>query len=267
MVSVPDLEPGDYVIWHPDVVHAVDGVSSYFPMTAPTAAPQLPARTHSRPRRTSLSTRLRIIPPIRAPHRTSPPSRRPARPDQVPAPGPYPASTSAAAAAAADSHLSPPRHRTPTATATCTVTVTATAGAAPAAASARTRSCTVPIPGTRRRPTRRSSTSPACPPDADERALPRAPAACVPARSRAPDFSEAGNGSSGERDHAGRSGVQDVADAGGEDGLRSMGLTPFEEFGSRRNNNSGGNSNREREREKDIRAYKAREWDPLPGSL
>ncbi|KAI1179103.1 hypothetical protein F4777DRAFT_593060 [Nemania sp. FL0916] len=32
MVSVPDLEPGDYVIWHPDVVHAIDaaqpGVSS-----------------------------------------------------------------------------------------------------------------------------------------------------------------------------------------------------------------------------------------------
>ncbi|KAI0976676.1 hypothetical protein F4678DRAFT_468857 [Xylaria arbuscula] len=43
----------------------------------------------------------------------------------------------------------------------------------------------------------------------------------------APDFAEAGIGS-GERDHAGRAGVQDVADAGGDEGLRSMGLTPWE---------------------------------------
>ncbi|KAI3340678.1 hypothetical protein F4824DRAFT_487101 [Ustulina deusta] len=45
----------------------------------------------------------------------------------------------------------------------------------------------------------------------------------------APDFSAAGRtASSGERDHAGRAGVQDVADAGGDEALRSMGLAPWE---------------------------------------
>ncbi|RYC55791.1 hypothetical protein CHU98_g10418, partial [Xylaria longipes] len=38
MVSVPNLEPGDYVIWHPDAVHAVDG--AYFP-TANHPSPNL----------------------------------------------------------------------------------------------------------------------------------------------------------------------------------------------------------------------------------
>ena len=42
-----------------------------------------------------------------------------------------------------------------------------------------------------------------------------------------PDF----GGARGERGHLGRPGVQDVNDAGGEDGLRAMGLQPFEEEG------------------------------------
>ena len=42
-----------------------------------------------------------------------------------------------------------------------------------------------------------------------------------------PDF----GGARGERGHMGRPGVQDVNDAGGEDGLRAMGLLPFEEGG------------------------------------
>ncbi|KAI1204816.1 DUF1479-domain-containing protein [Annulohypoxylon truncatum] len=49
----------------------------------------------------------------------------------------------------------------------------------------------------------------------------------------APDFaSSAGflrGGSGGEREYMGRPGVQDVNDAGGEDGLRSMGLLPWDE--------------------------------------
>ncbi|KAI1749668.1 hypothetical protein F4782DRAFT_549628 [Xylaria castorea] len=160
MVSVPDLEPGDYVIWHPDVVHAVDG--TYLP-TVNNLDPNLtfspnPGITNS------------IIP-----------------------------------------HHPHPRYSPDT-----TVLYI-----------------------------------PACP-------LTQTNALYLARQRRAfllglaaPDFSEAGNGSSGERDHAGRSGVQDVADAGGEDGLRSMGLAPFEEV-SRRNNNN--NNNREpREKEKDVR--------------
>ncbi|OTB05674.1 hypothetical protein M426DRAFT_319660 [Hypoxylon sp. CI-4A] len=42
----------------------------------------------------------------------------------------------------------------------------------------------------------------------------------------APDFFEGGNG---EREFMGRPGVQDVNDAGGEEGLRSMGLMPWDE--------------------------------------
>ncbi|KAL2110843.1 hypothetical protein VUR80DRAFT_615 [Thermomyces stellatus] len=42
-----------------------------------------------------------------------------------------------------------------------------------------------------------------------------------------PDF----GGDRGEREHMGRPGVQDVNEAGGEDGLRAMGLLPFEEGG------------------------------------
>lgn len=42
-----------------------------------------------------------------------------------------------------------------------------------------------------------------------------------------PDF----GGARGEREHLGRPGVQDVNEAGGEDGLRAMGLLPFEEEG------------------------------------
>ena len=52
-----------------------------------------------------------------------------------------------------------------------------------------------------------------------------------------PDFFEAGAGLSsfggrrepgGEADHAGHPGVRDVNDAGGDDGLRAMGLLPWD---------------------------------------
>ncbi|KAI2471334.1 DUF1479-domain-containing protein [Annulohypoxylon bovei var. microspora] len=50
----------------------------------------------------------------------------------------------------------------------------------------------------------------------------------------APDFAESESGgflrrARGERDHLARPGVQDVNDAGGEEGLRSMGLLPWDE--------------------------------------
>ncbi|KAI0837602.1 DUF1479-domain-containing protein [Hypoxylon sp. FL0890] len=46
----------------------------------------------------------------------------------------------------------------------------------------------------------------------------------------APDFAESGGSPRpGERDYMGRPGVQDVNDAGGEEGLRSMGLLPWDD--------------------------------------
>ncbi|XXH05490.1 hypothetical protein Hte_011920 [Hypoxylon texense] len=57
----------------------------------------------------------------------------------------------------------------------------------------------------------------------------------------APDFeSGSGHSSRGERDYMGRPGVQDVNDAGGEEGLRSMGLLPWDEKKVVGSNGSGG---------------------------
>ncbi|KAI0421732.1 hypothetical protein F5X98DRAFT_360909 [Xylaria grammica] len=148
MVSVPDLGPGDYVIWHPDAVHAVD-----------TACAAAPPSYRSHPRHTPPDTTILYIP--------------------------------------------------------------------------------------------------ACP-------LTQTNALYLSRQRRAfllglaaPDFFEAG--SPGERDHAGRAGVQDVADAGGEEGLRSMGLTPWEPrrlgSGSGSEKSKGGTTSsgaRDREREKDA---------------
>ncbi|KAI1082023.1 DUF1479-domain-containing protein [Whalleya microplaca] len=48
----------------------------------------------------------------------------------------------------------------------------------------------------------------------------------------APDFAGVGRGErEGERGYVGRPGVQEVADAGGEEGLRAMGLLPWDERG------------------------------------
>ncbi|KAK3329455.1 hypothetical protein B0H66DRAFT_571945 [Apodospora peruviana] len=44
-----------------------------------------------------------------------------------------------------------------------------------------------------------------------------------------PDFDFAGGGRRGENSYMGRAGVQEVNDAGGEDGLRGMGLLPWDE--------------------------------------
>jgi hypothetical protein len=44
-----------------------------------------------------------------------------------------------------------------------------------------------------------------------------------------PDFGGSGGRGSGESDHVGRPGVQDVSDAGGDEALRAMGLLPWDE--------------------------------------
>ncbi|TRX93828.1 hypothetical protein FHL15_005210 [Xylaria flabelliformis] len=231
MVSVPDLEPGDYVIWHPDVVHAVDG--TYFPtdpnlnfspnpfspssfsLNSPSDYPFHSGRNSSL-HFSSIST--------------SSSSGASSRSGSLSGfnfgSSGFPSNLSSSTSSSYN-HIRNPSH------------------------SYARNGITTSIPH-RPHPRYSSDTTilyiPACP-------LTQTNALYLARQRRAfllglaaPDFSEAGNGSSGERDHAGRSGVQDVADAGGEDGLRSMGLAPFEEISRR---NSAGRE--PREKEKDIR--------------
>ncbi|KAI0452686.1 DUF1479-domain-containing protein [Xylaria acuta] len=253
MVSVPDLEPGDYVIWHPDIVHAVDG--AYFP-TAHNPEPNfnISAGPYS-PSNFSLNS------PSNYPFLSGPNSS-----------SHFPSlSTSTSSSSGSSS-------RSGSLSSFNFGSSSSSGGGFPSSLLSSTssapytdirnhihihshshshnharRSITNPM-AHRPHPRYSSDTTvlyiPACP-------LTQTNALYLARQRRAfllglaaPDFSEAGNGTSGERDHAGRSGVQDVADAGGEDGLRSMGLAPFEEVSSRWNNS---NSNREREKEKDIR--------------
>ncbi|KAI0178928.1 DUF1479-domain-containing protein [Hypoxylon sp. FL1284] len=62
----------------------------------------------------------------------------------------------------------------------------------------------------------------------------------------APDFE---SGHPGERDYLGRPGVQDVNDAGGDDGLRSMGLLPWDE-------SAGGGGRKDRKKKEAVAAEK-----------
>ncbi|KAF2964074.1 hypothetical protein GQX73_g9501 [Xylaria multiplex] len=189
MVSIPDLEPGDYVIWHPDAVHAVD--------TAWFAPPSPAAYSHSH-----------------YPFHISPPSSSLFSP--ISSSGGYTSlSSSSSPFAPLHAHTAP---------------------AYPPNAASDTTLLYIP----------------ACP-------LTQTNALYLSRQRRAfllglaaPDFFEAGgiNGATGERDHTGRAGVQDVADAGGEEGLRSMGLTPWEP--RRRGSGSGSGSGRSREPDKDA---------------
>ncbi|KAI1435549.1 hypothetical protein GGR50DRAFT_694084 [Xylaria sp. CBS 124048] len=153
MVSIPDISPGDYVIWHPDLIHAIGSTNR-----SAASSPYSPPSYHY-------------------PFLTTP--------------SPTPSSSSSSSSS---SPSSPPR--------------------------------------TTRRARKQAQALlyiPACP-------LTQTNALYLSRQRRAfllglpaPDFSESGRASAGERDHTGRSGVQDVADAGGGEGLRSMGLAPWEE--------------------------------------
>ncbi|KAI0911106.1 DUF1479-domain-containing protein [Ustulina deusta] len=197
MVSVPDLEPGDYVVWHPDAVHAVD--TAHFPPASPSPSPN----------------------PYPSPNfalASSP--RNPFAPSPVPfasIPGPSsassPRSCSASTFYSSLSSLSSPSPSSPYPHARAPAT--APYGCYPPSTSTTTTTALLYIP--------------ACP-------LTQTNALYLSRQRRAfllglpaPDFSAAGRtASSGERDHAGRAGVQDVADAGGDEALRSMGLAPWE---------------------------------------
>ncbi|KAI0405788.1 DUF1479-domain-containing protein [Xylaria palmicola] len=214
MVSVPDLEPGDYVIWHPDLVHAVD-----VPSSPKVASPDAAA------------------PAITAPYSPSPFSlyasaTYPFRPSPNPIPNPASPSSSSRSASLSSFAFSttssppplssPPRYHTHT----HAHAYSHSYGHAHSHAHAAARRRPQPHP---RDPDATLLYVPACP-------LTQTNALYLARQRRAfllglaaPDFASAGSASAGERDYAGRSGVQDVADAGGEDGLRGMGLTPWEE--------------------------------------
>ncbi|KAI0517192.1 DUF1479-domain-containing protein [Xylaria bambusicola] len=220
MVSAPDLEPGDYVIWHPDVVHAVD--TAYFPGHSPLS----PSRNPYPPSNFTLT----------------PPSSNPF----APLPSPYSFSSSSSRSGSIRSRSDSFSFYSP---------LSSSSTSSPSSSSP---------------PYRRphlhshhssSSSASSSPSDATLLYIPSCPLtqtnALYLARQRrafllglpAPDFAEIGN-SAGERDHTGRADVQDVADAGGDDALRSMGLSPFE---VRRGDSAYSSSNsstgrRERER-------------------
>ncbi|GAW14115.1 hypothetical protein ANO14919_035090 [Xylariales sp. No.14919] len=231
MVSVPDLGPGDYVIWHPDAVHAVD--TAWF-----TAA---------------------------NPHTYSPPSY----PFHLSGPSPSPFSP-----------MSPSASHSGSSSRSGSLSSFTFGSTYRSLSSSSSSSMPSPLYAQPHRRTSSAAAPPSyhphprhAPPDTTILYIPACPLtqtnALYLSRQRrafllglaAPDFFEAG--SPGERDHAGRAGVQDVADAGGEEGLRSMGLTPWEPrrigsgsgSGSGSEKSKGGTSSsgaRDREREKDA---------------
>ncbi|KAI8628906.1 DUF1479-domain-containing protein [Xylariaceae sp. FL1651] len=164
MVSIPAVEPGDYVLWHPDVIHAIDTVHAASPSSSGSDLGSNSAALYS-----------------------SPPSFR--------------------LCSSSNSNSN----------------CTSTPGATVLYISACPLTQTNALYLSRQR---------------------RAFLLGLPA----PDFFESA-GSAGERDHSGRPGVQDVADAGGEEGLRSMGLTPWEDDGR---GGGFGISGRERDKDREL---------------
>jgi hypothetical protein len=250
MVSIPDIEPGDYVIWHPDAVHAVDTAPAYFP------------GMNTNP--SSNSDFISSYSPLNF-------ALNPASPNYSFLPGSafspsptfnsnttfnftnYPSTSTSSIASLpssyAQSHANSHSHsHTRTSTNSSVTNITYPP------------SCSEP-------PNPSSDATvlyiPACP-------LTQTNALYLSRQRRAfllglpaPDFFESGS-SPGERDHTGRSGVQDVADAGGEEGLRSMGLTPWEKIRRGGGVSGGGGGSGEdggsvtyekgiREKEKDAR--------------
>ncbi|KAK5632705.1 hypothetical protein RRF57_008419 [Xylaria bambusicola] len=229
MVSVPDLEPGDYVIWHPDLVHVVD--TAYFPNHSPLS----PSRNPFPPSNFTLT----------------PPSSNPF----APLPSPYSFSSSSSRSGSIRSRSD------------------SFSFYSPLSSSSTSPSCSSPpyrrphLHSNNRHhhhhhtPSSSKSTTLSSQSDATLLYIPSCPLtqtnALYLARQRrsfllghpAPDFAEISN-STGERDHTGRADVQDVADAGGDDALRGMGLSPFEVRRGDPNNYNINNNNNRRERER-----------------
>ncbi|GAP84305.2 putative duf1479 domain protein [Rosellinia necatrix] len=251
MVSIPDLEPGDYVIWHPDAVHAVDGAPSLAAMSSHLS--QFSPHGHFNPNTYSPSSFSLNPPPPPPPPPSFSPNSNPFLPRPF-SPSHYSHSTSSSRSGSLSSFTFGHRFT-------------------PSSSSSASSASSPPYPIRSRRATAAVIPNPypaAADPTAAVLYIPACPLtqtnALYLARQRrafllglaAPDFAEAGAGSAGERDHQGRPGVQDIADAGGERGLRSMGLAPWEEAAAPavrpRGGGGGGSSDKSsREREKDAR--------------
>ncbi|KAI0199790.1 DUF1479-domain-containing protein [Astrocystis sublimbata] len=248
MVSVPDLEPGDYVIWHPDAIHAVDG--AYFPRTT-TSSKSTSAHYH--PDHEFNNTDFRN-------HHNKP----------------YSPTTFSLSSIPSTSNYSPnynPFISNPTSPTTSTPhsSSSSRSGSLSSFASLSSRSSSR-FPSSVSSPshTRTHSHShniitnlipypphpyyPPHPPNPNTLYPPKSPTtnpptllyipACPLTQTNAlylasqrrsfllglpaPDFSSFSSSSSSPRE-CGHANVQDVADAGGEDGLRAMGLAPFED--------------------------------------
>lgn len=236
MVSVPDLEPGDYVIWHPDAIHAIHAASpSYADASSLPMATGLMGSTFN-------------------PNIYSPLSFSPSLPSSA-----FPFFSTTASASTSASISSPfssnPSSRSgslslsnfvfgnnnsisssttfsstvPSSTCSTTLSTSPSTSTSLSATTATNTTTITASPTTPHHQTRTVLYVPSCP-------LTQTNALYLSRQRRAfllghaaPDFAEPGSAAAAERDHAARSGVQDVADAGGEDGLRSMGLAPFEE--------------------------------------
>ncbi|KAI1821283.1 DUF1479-domain-containing protein [Xylaria intraflava] len=234
LVSVPDIEPGDYVIWHPDVMHTI-------------GTPFLHQRSSSNSSSSSMSSpRFNLATP--SPFSlTLPPSYNPFLPGPS-ASSPFSHSSSSSSSNSSFGFNRPSRTLHSSSASTPSYTHAHSHSTSSAGSSTTTANISPYLSPTSHKPTTTVLYIPACP-------LTQTNALYLSRQRRAfllglpaPDFSESGRAAAGERDHAGRSNVQDVADAGGGDGLRSMGLTPWKEP-----RHSSGSDRGSREREKNVR--------------
>ncbi|KAI0392778.1 DUF1479-domain-containing protein [Xylariaceae sp. FL0594] len=228
-VSIPDVEPGDYVIWHPDAIHDVD--SAPIPLTPPSDFLDNNSNNSSSSSGSESSSLL---------------SSRSNSSGNIISHSPHSSSSSLSSSYSRPytpliinnlSFFSPPSTKTSS------------------------------FPGVNPRLKEKEEKEkvvlyiPACP-------LTQTNALYLSRQRRsfllgqpAPDFSSysyaysTSTSTSGtEHNHPGRPGVQDVADAGGDEGLRSMGLAPWDETLLLGSHHDGHNNDRGAcEKEKDAR--------------
>jgi hypothetical protein len=273
MVSIPDIEPGDYVIWHPDAIHDVDSApNNTFLRGAASTNLDLGSNAYSVSTSSSLRSSSNITPSSSSSSPTSSsssytPLNFPSGYSFLPGGNGNPTPSF--------SPTFPPTMTTSSSTpssslsSSSSVSTTTTTSPSPYATTSTKATAAISNPHYKTHPSLsviqpNPSPSvvlyiPACP-------LTQTNALYLARQRRsfllgqpAPDFmgvvsssissismpgglacggngsinsGSSGGGGGGERDHPGRSGVQDVADAGGDEGLRSMGLAPWDEAGS-----------------------------------
>lgn len=301
MVSIPDIEPGDYVIWHPDTIHDVDSTPNDSFLRAATTNVDLGGSNYSGSGFTSSSLRSSSSSSPSSSSSSYAPLNFPSNysflSGGIPNPNPIPSFSPTFTPTMAMTMTSSSTPSSSLSSSVSTTTTTTTTTSSSPYITSTTNSSTKATAATINPQYKTRSSLAVVEPSPSPSAVLYIPAcpltqtnALYLARQRrsfllgqpAPDFmgvacgssssSSMSSGGGGERDHAGRSGVQDVADAGGDEGLRSMGLAPWDETGGSgsgyrgyaHNNNNYGSGysygcdarSREkgpREREKDAR--------------